>query len=99
MTVTDTDISDEIRRQITSARSVAPRDVATSLAADSPWQKLLPRVRAEAVKLEMAGELVFVRKRKIVTSDSLKGVYRLASPAQWQTDHQNSEMVEGGTDD
>lgn len=97
MAASDSDIADEIIRQIATTRSVAPRDIATSLIIDNAWQKLLPRVRAEAVKLEAKGELVFVRKRKVVSSDGLKGVYRLASPTQWAA--QNGESTEGSSDD
>ncbi|WP_262692859.1 DUF3253 domain-containing protein [Kordiimonas aestuarii] len=81
MTVADTAVRDEIVRQIGAEKSVAPRDVAQALAGeDEDWRKYLPRIRAEATALYHAGELSFLRKRKPVSPDGLKGVYRLSKP-------------------
>lgn len=81
----DSYVSEEIIRQIQSVRSVAPREIAEALVGDGEdWRKLLPRIKAVAITLEAEGKLFFIRKKKIVASSALKGVYRLASPHQWQ---------------
>ncbi|WP_417450118.1 DUF3253 domain-containing protein [Kordiimonas sp.] len=81
VTVADSVVRDEIMRQISEAKSVAPRDVAQALAGeDEDWRKYLPRVRTEATALYHAGELSFLRKRKPVSPDGLKGIYRLSQP-------------------
>tara|TARA_R110002096_G_scaffold328994_3_gene522963 strand:+ start:458 stop:727 length:270 start_codon:yes stop_codon:yes gene_type:complete len=80
--VADTDIRSEILRLTGEKASVAPRDVAQALAGEGDdWRKFLPRIRAEATVLHGEDQLVFVRKRKIVPPEGLKGVYRLARPA------------------
>lgn len=81
MPQSDHAIEQEILRQIGIAKSVAPRDVATQLAADGEdWRRYLKRIKTISTDLSRAGKLVFVRKRKIVSPDDLKGVYRLAAP-------------------
>lgn len=81
-TISDSDISKALIKSIAGARSVAPRDVALTLMKPTePWQKLLPRIRSVAVNLQKTGELVFMRKKKIVDPERLKGVYRFARPA------------------
>ena len=81
MPVGDELIVEEIKKQISARKSVAPRDVAQALAGDSDeWRKLLPRIKSAAVKLFDAGDLVFLRKSKPVGPVGLKGVYRLAAP-------------------
>ncbi|MCJ9428216.1 DUF3253 domain-containing protein [Kordiimonas marina] len=81
MAVGDDAIRSEILKQITGDKSVAPREVAEALAEEgSDWRKLLPRVRLAATKLHGEGLLVFIRKRKVVGPEGLKGVYRLARP-------------------
>lgn len=61
------------------APSIAPRDVAVHVAAKgTDWRRLLPEVRAQAKRLEAEGLMVFLRKGKVVKSEGLKGVYRLA---------------------
>lgn len=78
-TISDSDISNALIKAIAGARSVAPRDVALTLMKPSePWQKLLPRIRSVAVDLYKGGDLVFIRKKKIVDPEGLKGVYRFA---------------------
>lgn len=79
--VSDEAISDELLKQISSGRSAAPREIATALTTgDADWRKLLPRIRAIAVGLEKQGRLVFIRKKKVVSSEGLKGVYRFGLP-------------------
>lgn len=81
MSVADSDIKTEILVQIAAKSSVAPRDVAQSLTSgDDDWRKLLPRIRQQATMLHGEGKLAFVRKKKIVSPDGLKGVFRLAKP-------------------
>lgn len=81
MGIAEDRIENEILRQIEGAVSVAPRDVAQALAAEGEdWRKLLPRVRAAAVRLHGSNRLIFLRKRKAVGPEGLKGVYRLARP-------------------
>ena len=79
--VADTDIQSEILPLTGEKASVAPRDVAQALTKDGEdWRKFLPRIRAQATILHGEDKLVFVRKRKIVPPEGLKGVYRLARP-------------------
>ncbi len=85
----DQQIEQEILRQISGAKSVAPRDIAVALAQDGEdWRGYLKPIKSIAAVLSTAGKLVFVRKRKIVSPEGLKGVYRLATPD-----------VQGGQDD
>lgn len=69
--------------ELTSARGVggtiAPEDAAKAISADR-WQKLLPDVRAEAVRLAKDGRIAIYRKGKPVDPDTFKGVYRLGLP-------------------
>lgn len=80
-TISDTQISEALMKAIAGARSVAPRDVALCLMKPTdPWQKILPRIRSVATQLHKSGDLVFIRKKKIVDPEGLKGVYRFAKP-------------------
>ncbi|QFR32167.1 DUF3253 domain-containing protein [Ancylobacter sp. TS-1] len=65
-----------------AGRSVAPEEVARSLATGPDWQSLLPLVRRAAVRLAGAGRLVIYRKGKPVDPAELRGVYRLGLPPQ-----------------
>jgi len=81
MAVTDAEINAEILMQISEKPSVAPRDIATRLAADGEdWRKYLPRIRQLATALHKDDQLNFIRKKKIVSPIGLKGVFRLAKP-------------------
>ncbi len=80
MGVADSSIQSEILSQIGAKPSVAPRDIAQALAPEgSDWRKLLPRIRREANGLHSSGKLVFIRKKKVVPPEGLKGVFRLAA--------------------
>ena len=80
-TISDNEISKALLSAIAEARSVAPREVALSLMKPTdPWQKILPRIRSVATQLHKSGDLVFIRKKKIVDPEGLKGVYRFAKP-------------------
>jgi hypothetical protein len=83
MALKDAKIKAEIERQIGEKASVAPRDIAQALSLpDMDWQKLLPRVRQQSVVLHSEGKLDFLRKKKRVSPEGLKGVYRLCSAEQ-----------------
>lgn len=82
MIVADSDIRDEIMAQIEAKTSIAPRDVAQKLVQEGAnWRKLLPRIRATATLLHGEGKLAFIRKKKVVSPEGLKGVFRLAKPS------------------
>lgn len=81
--LSDDAIDAAILDMINSNKSVAPRDIATTLVAEgNDWRKLLPTIRAGAIRLETAGQLTFLRKGKPASSQGLKGVYRLAKPVE-----------------
>lgn len=83
MKVADTEIREAILEQIEAARSVAPRDIAQAVTPEGEdWRKYLPRIRAEAVKLHGEGLLLFIRKKKVVSPEGLKGIYRFSKPEQ-----------------
>lgn len=81
----DQRIEDEIEQQIGSAKSVAPREIALALAQEGEdWRKYLPRIRQVATNLHAQNKLLFIRRKKSVSPDGLKGVFRLASPGNWE---------------
>lgn len=69
--------------ELTAARGVggtiSPDEAARAVSTDR-WQKLLPDVRAEAVRLAKDGAISIYRKGKPVDPDTFKGVYRLGLP-------------------
>lgn len=82
MAITDDNIRDEILKQMSEKVSTAPRDVAQALTSkDDDWRKLLPRIRHISKLLHTEEKLLFIRKRKVVSPEGLKGVYRLAAPS------------------
>ncbi|WP_262693184.1 DUF3253 domain-containing protein [Kordiimonas aquimaris] len=87
MSQSDESIRKEILTQIANARSVAPREIAIALAEkDTDWRTYLPRIRSMATLLSHENQLVFVRKKKVVSPEGLRGVYRLAIPDQYARD-------------
>ena len=69
----------KLLEMISEKPSIAPREAAMALVKEGQdWRKLLPLVRAQAKALHAAGELNFIRKKKIVSPEGLKGVFRLA---------------------
>lgn len=94
MSVSDKEIEHEILRQISCTYSVAPRDVAVAVAEnDHDWRSYLPRIKLISFRLHGEGRLILVRKRKSITPDKLKGVYRLASPENFKvTTNDGSEQ-------
>lgn len=64
-----------------SGKTICPTEAARAVS-ETRWQKLLPDVRAEAVRLHKAGVIAIYRKGKPVEDpDTFKGVYRLGLPA------------------
>jgi len=62
-----------------SAKSICPSDAARAIAGDGgDWRALMPDVRAVAVALANAGQIVVTQKRKPVDLRSVKGPVRLA---------------------
>lgn len=81
MAAGDDTIRNEIVKQIAGDKSVAPRDIAQALVEEGEdWRKLLPRIREQATALCHEGNLSFIRKRKVVPPEGLKGIYRLSKP-------------------
>ncbi len=60
-------------------KTICPTEAAKAVTADH-WRKLLPDVRAEAVRLARAGEIAIYRKGRPVDPENFKGVYRLGLP-------------------
>lgn len=73
----------EVILELTNARGVGgtigPEDAARAISVDR-WQKLLPDVRAEAVRMAKDGVISIYRKGKPVDPDTFKGVYRIGLP-------------------
>jgi hypothetical protein len=63
-----------------AGKTICPTEAAQAV---SPlnWRKLLPEVRAQAVRLALAGQIVITRKGKPVDPEDFKGVYRLGRTA------------------
>jgi hypothetical protein len=81
----DTPIEGAIRRLLAAAgpgKTLAPIDIARSLAPEPEWHALLPQVRRTAVALALAGRLVIYRKGKPVDPENFKGVWRMGLPRQ-----------------
>jgi Protein of unknown function (DUF3253) len=80
-------IRQEITRQINAlaqGKSICPSDVARALAGSHPdvWSRAMPHVRRVAVEMAKEGNLVVLRKGKIVDPEDFRGVYRLGAPRQ-----------------
>jgi len=60
-------------------RTVSPEDVARTVS-DKNWNKVIPHVKAEAVRMAKAGEIAIYRKGKPVDPDNFKGVWRVGRP-------------------
>ncbi len=57
-------------------KSLCPSEVARALEAQG-WRRLMPAVRAAAVRMAQAGRVVITRKGKPVDPHDFKGVYRV----------------------
>lgn len=87
-TVTDKAIELELLKQTSEGKSVAPRDIATAIAPEGvDWRRYLKRIKQVATALHDKNELVFLRKKKVVSPVGLKGVFRLAAPVKENTLH------------
>jgi len=62
-----------------AGKTICPSDAAKALLADGTWTRLLPQVRAAAVRLALEGRIVITRKGKPVDPEHFKGVYRLGA--------------------
>jgi len=60
-------------------KSICPSEAARAVEPDT-WRSILKRVKRRALVLEAAGELVFLRKGKVMLGADVKGVYRLGLP-------------------
>ena len=69
-----------------SGKSICPSEAARAIAGsdEKQWRLLMKPLRAQAVVMAKAGEVVILRKGKPVDPDDFKGVYRLASPGRDQ---------------
>jgi len=74
----DATISDMCAR-LPIGKSISPNDVARALL-PAHWQRLLPRVRARAIRLAEAGALEILRKGRPVAPAEARGVLRLRRP-------------------
>ena len=62
-----------------SGKTICPTDAAKAVS-ETSWRRLLPHVRAEAIRLAEAGRIAIFRKGKPVDPQDFKGVYRLGLP-------------------
>ena len=60
-------------------KTICPTEAARAVS-ELHWRKLLPDVRAEAVRLASAGKIAIYRKGKPVDPTDFKGVYRMGLP-------------------
>lgn len=60
-------------------KTICPTDAARAVSAAN-WRKVLPDVKAEAVRLAKAGQIMIYRKGKPVDPNNFKGVIRLGLP-------------------
>lgn len=59
-----------------AGKTICPSEAARQVSPDN-WRRLMPDVRAEAIRLAASGDLAIYRKGKPVDPNSFKGVYRL----------------------
>lgn len=69
-------------------KSICPSEAARAIAGpdEKRWRLLMKPLRAQAIAMAKAGEIVILRKGKPVDPDEFRGVYRLAIPAADQGD-------------
>ncbi len=75
-------IEDAIFAQLADAgpgKSIDPMNVAKAVQPEG-WQRLLPRVRAEAVMLAKQEKLIILRHNKPADPDDFRGVWRMRLP-------------------
>ena len=66
-----------------AGKSISPTEAARALAGsdERQWSRLMKPLRAVAIEMAKAGELVILRKARPVDPSDFRGVYRLALPA------------------
>lgn len=81
-----------IKAMIPPGKTIAPREVAIKIAEQrqvsaggsqhklEPWQKYLPEIKAIAKQMALNGDLVFIRKKKLIHPDEARGVFRYGLP-------------------
>lgn len=62
-----------------AGKTICPTDAAREVSAAN-WRKVLPDVKAEAVRLAKAEQITIYRKGKPVDPNNFKGVIRLGRP-------------------
>lgn len=75
-------VEEAILSQIAAAgpgKSIDPMNVAKAVQPDG-WQRILPRVKSEAVLLAKQGQVVILRHNKPANPDDFRGVWRLRAP-------------------
>ena len=60
-------------------KSIDPMNVAKA-AQPEGWQRILPRVKSEAVMLAKQGKIVILRHNKPANPDDFRGVWRMRAP-------------------
>lgn len=65
-------------------RSVEPAEVAKAMEPEQ-WRRMLPKVRAAALRLMRQGRLTIVKKGKPVDPNDFRGVTRLRLPTEAET--------------
>lgn len=61
-------------------KTICPSEVARAVGGED-WRRLMKQVRARAVALAQAGEVMITRKGKVVDPADFKGVYRIGGVA------------------
>ena len=75
-------VEEAILSQIAAAgpgKSIDPMNVAKA-AQPEGWQRILPRVKSEAVMLAKQGKIVILRHNKPADPDTFRGVWRMRLP-------------------
>lgn len=72
-------VRSEIRAQAQARapKSLCPSEVARALSPED-WRALMPLIRAEAARLQDAGEISVTQRGKTVSAEEAKGPIRLA---------------------
>ncbi|MEM1086102.1 MAG: DUF3253 domain-containing protein [Pseudomonadota bacterium] len=66
-------------------KTICPSEAAKAVSSEN-WRKLLPEVRASAIRLAVAEKISIYRKGKPVDPLNFKGVYRLGLPMEEDDD-------------
>lgn len=75
-------VEEAILAQIAAAgpgKSIDPMNVAKAVQPES-WQRILPRVKSEAIMLAKLGQVVILRHNKPANPEDFRGVWRLRGP-------------------